>query len=945
MQKLNSFNNYFILSIYIFLLSLNIVFSKPLNFQHITLKDGLSQNTIYAILQDSKGFLWFGTQDGLNKFDGYNFTVINQNLVENNKLTDSQIQCLFEDIDGKIWIGTRDGGLNLFNPILHKFTHFQYEDNIEQSVQNNRITAIIGDKNTSENILWIATLGGGFSKLWYKNEKQFYFEHFKNNKDDSNSLTNNKVTSLLQDNEGNIWIGTFGGGLNKYDPNSKKFTAITNIENYTCIDNITCLFQYDDGSIWIGTIGNGLIKFNPANKDCKVYKNDNGNLNSISDNKILCINRIVENSKNYLLIGTDGGGLNLFDPDNEKFEHYKFDSDNENSINHNNIRAILTEKSGNVWFGTDNGIDIYDRHAYDFRKYKHIPGNPNSLTNNYIWGIYESKDEMLWIATDHGLNQLDRKNNKYRHWYNNPYNSNSISHNEIMSIYEDKYGFLWIGTWYGGLNKFDRKRNVFKHFMHDANNTNSISDNKIRLIYEDPIGNGDVIWLGTKDGGLVKFNITTEQALNYIHDPNDSTSISDNSVLSIFRDSRDILWIGTWGGGLNKFDEKNHRFKRYQHDPKNPFSITHNTVSITYEDNSGNFWIGMHGGGLSKFDRKNEKFTNFTTKDGLPNDVIYGILEDDDGYLWISTNKGISRFDPDANSDEAFKNFDESDGLQSNEFNNGAFFENKKGELFFGGVNGFNSFYPTSINENNYLPPVVFTDFKLFNKSLNVNPDSILKKSITYANKIELNYDQSVFSIEFSALNYTHPEKNQYKYKLEGFDKDWIFTTSNRRFVTYTNLEPGNYTFRVQASNNDGYWNKNDTSLKISILPPFWLSWWFRFTIFLIGSGLILTWHTSRLNKVEKQNIILEKEVSKRTHEIENQKNELQSALNQVKQLSGLLPICASCKKIRDDKGYWNQIESYIAKYSEADFSHGICPDCYKELYPELVKNKINRKL
>jgi len=939
------FNKYIIFIILIVILGLGQnSHSQTFNFQHLSLNDGLSQNCIYSILQDSKGFLWFGTQDGLNKFDGYTFTVINQDLVKKNKLTDSHIISLYEDKNNMIWIGTWSGGLNMYDPVLHKFYHFKYEEGVQQSVQNNKITSIIGDNFSSDNVLWIGTAGGGLSKLLYKNENNFYFDHFKYNPNDKNTLTNNNVTSLLQDKTGILWIGTDGGGLNKYNPKKNEFTFFNISENNICIDNISCLYEYVDGTLWIGTNGSGIVKFNPENEKCETFKHERNNPNSLSDNKIFSLSSYQENSKFYLLIGTEGNGLNVFDIENKMFTHHKLDTDDENSISHNNVNTIFSEKSGNIWLGTDDGIDIYDRLAYNFRKYKHIPGNPNSLSNEYIWAIYESRDGMLWIATDNGLNLLDRINKNYRHWFHNPKDARSIGHNEVMSIYEDKNGFIWIGTWHGGLNKFDRKRNTFKHFLHDPNNPNSISDNKIRIIYEDPIGKGDILWLGSKDGGLIKFNIKTESAINYLHDPDNNSSISDNSVLSIFRDSQNILWIGTWGGGLNKFDEKNQKFIRYQHDSKNPQSITHNTASMIYEDRAGNFWIGMHGGGLSKFDRKKEIFTYYTTRDGLPNDVIYGILEDEDGYLWISSNKGISRFDPNSNDNDAFKNFDVTDGLQSNEFNNGAFFKSKSGELFFGGINGFNSFYPKSINENKYLPPVVFTDFKIFNQSVDVNPDSILKKSIPYANNITLNYDQSVFSIEFSALNFTNPEKNHYKYILIGFDKDWTLTNADRRFATYTNLEPGEYDFRVKASNNDGYWNEDDVSLKITILPPFWLTWWFRFAVFTIIAGLILALHKRRMNKVEKLNINLEAEVSRRTIELESQKNELQIALSQVNQLGGLLPICASCKKIRDDKGYWNQIESYIAKHSEADFSHGICPDCYKDLYPELVNNKIKRK-
>jgi ligand-binding sensor domain-containing protein len=938
------FNRNLLVRFILFIFILNqYLLSQTLNFQHLSLQDGLSQNCIYSILQDSKGLIWLGTQDGLNKFDGYNFTVINQDLVEKNKLTDSHILCLYEDNNHMIWIGTWSGGLNLYDPVLQNFHHFKFDEGVKQTVQNNKITAIIGDNLSKDNVLWIGTDGGGFSKLWFKNENHFYFEHFKHNPKDKNSLASNNVTSLFQDKNGLLWIGTEGGGLNKFDPTTNEFQSFTNFNNNICVNNISCIYEYVDGSLWLGTNGSGLVKFNPQNEKCEIFKKENNNPNSLSDNKILCISSFEENSGKYLLIGTEGAGLNEFNLVNNEFIHYKPNSDDENSISHNKVNFIFTENSENIWFGTDNGIDIYDRNVFNFRKYKHIPGNKNSLSNEYVWCIYESRDGMLWIATDNGLNRIDRKNRKYKHWFNDPKNANSIGHNEMMSIYEDKNGFMWIGTWYGGLNKFDRKRNTFKRFLHNPNNPNSISDNKIRIIYEDPISNGNILWLGTKDGGLIKFDIRTESAINYLHNPEDNTSISDNSILSIMRDSEKTLWIGTWGRGLNKFDEQKQQFITYKHDAKNPYSITHNSISMTYEDRAGNFWVGTHGGGLSKFDRKNERFTSYTTRDGLPNNVIYGILEDEEGFIWLSTNKGISRFDPKVTGKDAFKNFDVTDGLQSNEFNNGAFFKSKSGELFFGGVNGFNSFFPKSIVNNKYLPPVVFTDFKIFNQSVNIHPDSILKKSITYANNIELDYDQSVFSIEFSALNYTHPEKNQYKYKLIGFDKEWTFTNAERRFVTYTNLEPGEYAFLVKASNNDGYWNEINASLKITILPPFWLTWWFRFTVITIIAGLILAGHTRRMNKVENLNIKLEAEVSRRTNELESQKNELQIALSHVNQLSGLLPICASCKKIRDDKGYWNQIESYIAKHSEADFSHGICPDCYKDLYPELVSNRLKR--
>jgi len=379
------FNRYYLFIIIILTLcSIQNLFSQTLRFQHLSFQDGLSQNTVYSIIQDRKGFLWFGTQDGLNKFDGYKFTVFNRDPVDKNSLTGNHISCLYEDKNDMIWIGTWSGGLSLYDPMLDKFYNFKYEKGVHQSIQNNRITTIIGDKKSQDNFIWIGTDGGGFSKLWSKNENQHYFEHYQHNPNNENSLSDNNVTSLLQDKNGIIWIGTKNGGLNRFDPETNEFKVFTNLGNNSCITNISCLYEFSDGNLWIGTNGFGLIKFNPQSETCSDFKNDKKNPKSISDNKIFCINSYSEYSKDFLLIGTDGHGLNVLDVETNTFTRYKHESDNENSLSHNNVNSIFIEKSGNVWFGTGSSIDIYDRNAYNFRKYKHEPGNPNSLNNEYV---------------------------------------------------------------------------------------------------------------------------------------------------------------------------------------------------------------------------------------------------------------------------------------------------------------------------------------------------------------------------------------------------------------------------------------------------------------------------------------------------------------------------------------------------------------------------------
>ncbi|TFG95251.1 MAG: hypothetical protein E4H13_13665, partial [Calditrichales bacterium] len=499
------------------------------------------------------------------------------------------------------------------------------------------------------------------------------------------------------------------------------------------------------------------------------------------------------------------------------------------TLSYDQIRAIYEDSSGLIWIGTyGGGIDKVDRRKKLFYHYQNDPQNTNSLNQNIVWSILEDPDNILWIGTNGGgLNKFDRDKNRWWHFLNNPSDSHSLSHNIVRVITRDKKGQYWLGTHGGGVNLFDPRKETFLRIQNDPEDSGSLSHNQIRTIFEDRSG---TIWIGTYGGGLNRLIPDPEKGKvpkfqRYVYDPADPTSLSNNIVRVVYEDRRGTIWLGTEGGGLNRFDPLTEKFYSYKNDPGDQNSISSNHIFSILEDRTGNLWLSTWGGGLNKFDRENNRFIHYTRDNGLPSDAIYGILEDKQGNLWLSSNAGLTKFDP---IDLTIRNYDVDDGLQSDEFNGGSFFRSIAGEMFFGGIYGFNTFYPDQIEDNTYIPPVIFTGIKKLNQPIALNHPLTDQSEITFTHK------DYVFSIEFAALDYTTPMKNKYAYKMEGLDENWVTTDAKRRFATYTTLPPGEYIFRVKGSNNDGLWNEQGTALKIIILPQVWQTWWFRAIIFLV---------------------------------------------------------------------------------------------------------------
>jgi len=890
--------------IFLFFLFPAILFAQleDIQFEHLKVEHGLSINTIECILQDSQGFIWLGTHDGLNRYDGYKFTIFRNDPSDPTSLSANRIFSIYEDRSGVLWIGTDTGGLNKFDREKEQFTYYTNDPSDPTSLNDVVVLSIYED---SSGDLWIGTDTGGLNKLvpGDNEESPPTFIHYKLDPDDPTRLSDNEVFSICEDNFGALWIGTYGGGLNKLIPGDNEESPPTfihfkhdpNDPSSLSSNKVRSIYEDSSGDIWIATWG-GLIKLVLGDDENSPptfihYKHDPKEPTSLSHD---WVSFIYEDNSGDIWIGTEGGGLNKLIPgdiegSSPTFIHYKHDSKDPTSLSSNSVLSVYEDNSGLLWIGTiGGGVNKFDKEKRKFNHYKHNPYDPASLSFYSVLPIYEDNSGNIWIGTwGGGLNKFDKEKGKFNRYKHDPDDPTSLSDNEVFSICEDNSGVLWIGTLGGGLNKLvpgdsEESPPTFIHYKHDPNNPKSLSDNKVYSIYEDSSGD---LWIGTWRGlnKLVPGD-NKESPPTFIHfnnNPDDPSSLSGYWITSIYEDRSGALWIGTDDGSLNKLvpsdnEESHPTFIHYKHDPNDPTSLSINAILSIYEDKSGVIWIGTDGGGLNKFDREKIHFTHYRQINGLPNEMIYGILEDDHGNLWLSTSKGISKFNPQA---ETFRNYDERDGLQSNEFNAQAYLKSKSGEMFFGGINGFNVFHPDSIKDNTHIPPIIITDFQLLHKPVPVGFDesrnrSILKKSITETKEIELTYEDYVFSFEFAALDFHTPEKNQYAYIMEGFEMDWNYTDANRRFVTYTNLDPGEYTFRVKGSNNDGVWNEAGTSIIIVITPPWWATWW-AYVLYGFFIVSLFTWITRfYLNRQRlKHQLELEHEHADKLGEIDQMKS------------------------------------------------------------------------
>lgn len=839
------------------LLSCALLFSQTsqMRFSRISIDDGLSQVCVNTILQDRQGFMWFATQDGLNRFDGYNFTVFKPTVSNANSLSNNVIKTLYEDRDGIIWIGTAGGGLNRFDPKTETFSSYRYDPFNKSSLSNNDVYSIYED---SRGNLWIGTFGGGLNLFDRKSQS---FKSYRYDPVDPLSISGDAVRAITEDRNGNLWIGIDAGGLCKFSPQTGVFTRFSS-DRYLSDDVVMSLYL-DAEDLYVGTYAGGLNVFNIRTHKNTVYKSSSVR-NSLSSNVVWTI---APASKHELYIGTRGGGLNVFDKKTKQFTSYRYNPADPSSLSGMNIISIYTDRSGVVWFGTESaGVNKYIASGRQMKLIQNDRENDNSLSNNNVFSIYEDAVQNLWIGTrGGGLNKFNAKKQKFtRIAPNEPGMAN------ILSFCMEDANKIWVGTDGNGFYRIDSLGRAVKHFRFDPNSVNSVSNNAISAITVDE---NKVLWLGTYGGGLNVFDQHNNRFRNF---PIDRKNAMKNVVWCLTSGSDGILWIGTGGHGLVRFDKATYRSVAFENSISDPKSISNDVVLSIFEDKNGVIWVGTGGGGLNRFNRSEGTFTAYTQANGLCNDFVIGIVQDAHGYLWLSTYNGISRFDP---IKETFKNYYENDGLQGNTFNERSFFKNKDGEIFFGGGNGLTFFNPDSLTDVSDLPQTVLTDLKIFNKSVSVGgiigDQVVLSKPISYLDELVLSYKHSVFTIEFAALHYVAPGHSKYRYKMEGFDADWIETSAKNRMATYTNLSGGKYTFIVQVANSDGAWNTNGRSLRIEIIPPFYKTAWFYSLLIVLILLLVYGFIRLRERQLLLDNIHLEETVEERTQEINQQKEEL----------------------------------------------------------------------
>lgn len=850
-------------------LAYNLFAQEDIKFTHLF--DNKYISTITCITQDSQGFMWFGTSNGLYRYDGVNLKQYVNNFKNNKSISDNYIQKIIEDRQGNLWIGTRNG-LNLYNIDYNNFTQFYHEKNNNNSLPSNQVSDILED---SQGNLWIAA-----KYLCLFNRANSSFATFKVNLDDEYAENFGSVYSsfIFEDQKKNLWFCTWRD-LYIFNRSTHQFTHYFSGEDLK-IKNAEWYFrnnllQDKSGTFWLAVNKYGLVSFQFNGKITNFNRNefDKNNPKHISDYRL---RESLLDNKGNIWLGSENGGLFFRNRKTGKLTCFTFDPDNEMSICSNSIWSIYEDKIGRIWFGTfKNGISIIDPYNEKFTTVSYS-ANHKKISNNNVSAFWVEETEDMWIGTDGGgLNYFNKQKNEYTHFKHDPNDIHSLSNDEILSLCKDINGNMWIGTWNGGINLL---RKNGKNFIKYNNENSILTNNDVFALTSDKKGN---IYIGTYGSGLCIYNIKNNKWKKFVNDAFNANSLINNRVYSLYIDKANNIWIGTFDAGLDmlQFDSKgNAKFTHYQSNQNDSNSISSNYVQTIFEDDDGYLWIGTLSG-LNRLDIKNGTFKAYRIENGLPNDAIQGIINDNHDNLWISTLNGLSKYDKKKGT---FRNYSSKDGLQSDQFNKNAIFKTNTGLIFLGGNKGFNFFHPDSLKDNPYPPKVILTDLKLFNKPVPIGGKSPLKKHISVTTEITLNSKQSVFTIDFAALSYTCPQKNQYAYKLEGLEDDWNYV-GDQKSATYTSLNPGTYNFLVKSANNDGLWNEQGISLlKITVMPPFWNTWWFRTIVVLLVTGSALLFFLKRISYLKKQRIWLEKLVQERTCELAEKNEELEESIEEI---------------------------------------------------------------
>jgi ligand-binding sensor domain-containing protein/signal transduction histidine kinase len=823
-------------------------------FDHISIEEGLSESVVQCILQDSKGFLWFGTQDGLNRYDGYSFKTYRPDFEDTNSLSDRWITALHEDAAGNLWIGTRMGGLNKLDPKTGTILHILHNPDDLNSLVSNSIHALEID---STGALWVGT-DKGLDKV---DPTSGVISHFVHNAGDSTSISSNAILSLHLDKLESLWIGTSDAGIDQFSLKTLKVTNYASIpgeENSLINNTVRAIVEDEMGRLWLGTAG-GLVRFNPQKIIFERFTHSLEDANSLVNDTILSLDL---DSIGDLWIGT-AFGVDRYRIRTGQFIHYHHNPGDSESLSSDVIISLYEDQGGVIWIGTyGSGLNRFNRSNERFVNYQNDPNNSNSLSHNLVFPIYIDHARMVWVGTyGGGLNKLDPEKEVFFKYFHDPNNPGSLLSDFVTALYGTADDAIWVGT-IQGLDRLDLNTGIFQHFKHDKSDTGSISEGEVTAIQQDQFGN---LWVGTTSG-LNLLDKTTGSFTHLNHNPDDPKTLSSDSVNSIYPSQDGQIWVAT-SYGLDRMDPTTRQVTSYLYDSANPNGISNNVINSVFQDEAHNFWVATGGGGLDKYDPVTDTFERYLIKNGLPSDVVYGMLEDTKGDIWLSTNYGISKFNP---RTERFLNYTVSDGLQSNEFNARAYAMSPDGLMYFGGVNGLTAFNPEFINESTYVPPLALTSLTTEGKPITTNV------AVEYLQEFTLHWPVNSFEFEFAVLGFAEPQKNQYAYMLENFDRDW-YTNGTKRDGRYTNLQGGTYFLHLKGSNSDGIWSKEGLTIKVNVIPPFWATWWFRISLILAVMGLVFAGYRIRVRTAEARTRELEKLVQERTQEIQQRNQEMEA--------------------------------------------------------------------
>ncbi|GAB5380400.1 MAG: hypothetical protein Alis3KO_10520 [Aliiglaciecola sp.] len=848
--------------------------SENVKFQRITLDQGLSQEYVVTAFQDSEGFMWFGTQEGLNRYDGYQFKVFTYSSRNKDSLSSDWIYSIAEPEKDTLWIGTRSG-VNVFDKNSQTFSHYRHNPELSSSISSDTVRVVHAASNGE---IWLGTDEG--LNLYDKQNDSFIRYHLGGDQQASEPdqvQAAERVQTIAEDADGNLWIGVSGLGVVKFDVSTKKIAMSANemtSKTGSSLKQVKTLMVDKTQRLWIGTTGNGMlvVDFNESS-DRGVWRPE-----SLVD---ISFSHIYQDRSERIWLAS-GEGLFRLQSDDESFLHIKHEKQNPYSLTDKQLTYLYQDRGNVFWVGSISGLNKWNTATSNFDHIRVSTNSERSLGGSYVNAFHDGENNKMWIGSLSGLDLLDTETGKIKHFKFEENNINSLRSNRIMSLYSENGEFLYIGYQDQGMSKLDTRTMQFTHYPSDKDDLTALSAKGVTTIIS--AGN-ERLWIGTFGGGINLFDTQKETFTRFVANKDDMQTLSSNRIMSLFKANDGLIWVGTWGGGLNIFNPTTATVMRIPLETDNPKSLGSAEVWSIYEDSNENMWIGTRGAGLAKLSVGNRRSGNFefdriSRYEGLPSSYVYGILEDNEGFLWLSTNRGITKINTDT---KELLNYDSSHGLQGNEFNSGAYHKARDGKIYFGGTNGVTAFYPDEIAPNQHIPPVVLTKFQKLNEVYSLDSGG------SQRNNIQISHKDYLIAFEFAGLDFASPNNNRYLYKLEGFDNDWIEAGDIRK-ATYTNLPAGNYLFRVKASNNDGIWNEQGADVALTVLPAPWYSWW-AYTIYaLFALGLIYWIYRSYINKLEKEANYrheLELEVKNRTVELREANEQLLNA-SVTDQLTGL---------------------------------------------------------